>query len=40
MQYQEDEDSILLGEYYSDTGDVEMTCEADLYDKYYDDFGF
>ena len=39
MQYQEDEDSILLGEYYSDSTDVEMTCETDYYDKWYE-YGF
>lgn len=32
MQYQEDEDSILLGEYYSE--DVEMTCEPN-FDEYW-----
>ena len=32
MQYQEDEDSILLGEYYSDF--VEMTCEPN-FDEYW-----
>jgi len=34
MQYQEDEDSILLGEYYSESTDVEMTCEPN-YDDYW-----
>jgi len=32
LQYQEDEDSILLGEYYSE--DVEMTCEPN-FDEYW-----
>tara|TARA_R110001592_G_scaffold8865_1_gene47896 strand:- start:1122 stop:3626 length:2505 start_codon:yes stop_codon:yes gene_type:complete len=32
MQYQEDEDSILLGEYYSESTDVEMTCEPNFDD--------